>query len=112
MARRVRRIAPLTQAGKVMTQPMNPTVDLPGAAELLHLNEHTVEAWARQGRIPAHRVGRRWLFVTAELVEWVKEQPGGDPQCRSTGAAASGGASSPAKASRRLRNLLAQPTEP
>ena len=71
----------------------SPTLDLKGAAELLRQHEHTIEAWARQRRIPAHRVGRRWLFVTNELIDWIKGQPGG-ASCRSTSAVASGGAPS------------------
>ena len=35
------------------------TLDLKGAAELLRQHEHTIEAWARQGRIPFARIGRK-----------------------------------------------------
>src|SRR5438552_1672317 len=88
---------------------VTPTLDLRSAAALLHQHEHTVEAWARKRKIPAHRVGRRWLFVSEELIDWIREQPGG-LECRSTGAAASGGACSPQKATQRLRSLLAPAT--
>ena len=32
------------------------------AAELLHLNAKRVQALARAGKLPASRVGRKWLF--------------------------------------------------
>ncbi len=46
---------------------MTDTLTLPEAAALLHQHPHTVEAWAREAKIPAHRVGRRYLFLRTEL---------------------------------------------
>lgn len=80
-----------------------PTLDLPAAAALLHQHEHTVEAWARAGKVPAHRVGRRYVFITAELLAWIAAQPATrDAACRSTDApaAATGGSSSARQAHR------------
>ena len=37
------------------------------AAGLLHLNVKRVQRLAREGRLPATRVGRKWLFPEAEL---------------------------------------------
>jgi len=37
------------------------------AAELLHLNVKRVQSLAREGRLPAVRVGRRWLFHREQL---------------------------------------------
>ena len=37
------------------------------AAELLHLNVKRVQSLARDGRLPAARVGRRWLFDRDQL---------------------------------------------
>ena len=37
------------------------------AAELLHLNVKRVQSLARDGRLPAARVGRRWLFHRDQL---------------------------------------------
>lgn len=37
-------------------------LDAEQAAELLHLNVKVVQAMARAGRLPASRIGRRWLF--------------------------------------------------
>ena len=38
------------------------TLNVQEAAELLHLNVKRVQRLARAGRLPAARVGRRWLF--------------------------------------------------
>ncbi len=43
------------------------TLDAQQAAELLHLNVKRVQAMARDGRLPAARVGRRWLFQREQL---------------------------------------------
>ena len=42
-------------------------LDAEQAAELLHLNVKVVQAMARSGRLPASRVGRKWLFRRAAL---------------------------------------------
>ncbi len=43
------------------------TLDVQQAAELLHLNVKRVQAMARDGRLPAARIGRRWLFEREAL---------------------------------------------
>ena len=43
------------------------TLDAEEAAQLLHLNVKRVQALARQGKLPAVRVGRKWLFRRPEL---------------------------------------------
>ena len=47
-----------------MTQP---TLDVGEAAALLHMNVKRVQSLARSGRLPAMRVGRRWLFQRDQL---------------------------------------------
>lgn len=89
---------------------MSDTLNLVGAAALLHQHEHTVEDWARRGMIPAHKVGRRWVFLRAELLAWIAEQPATREVRCSTNAAVSGGSSYPSLARSRLESLLAQPT--
>ncbi len=37
------------------------------AAQLLHIHPKSVQAMARAGRLPATRVGRKWLFHRADL---------------------------------------------
>ena len=40
-------------------------------ADLLRMPLSTVYGLARRGRIPAHRLGRRWRFVRREIEEWL-----------------------------------------
>jgi molybdopterin-binding protein len=43
------------------------TLDAEEAAKLLHLNVKRVQGLAREGKLPAARVGRKWLFRREEL---------------------------------------------
>jgi molybdate transport system regulatory protein len=45
------------------------------AAELLHLNAKRVQYLARSGRIPAMRLGRKWLFPRRELESLLAQTP-------------------------------------
>lgn len=40
-------------------------------AELLGLSAYTVRAYARQGVLPGHKVGRSWRFSRADVEDWV-----------------------------------------
>ena len=43
------------------------TIDVESAARLLHLHVKRVQALAREGKLPAVRVGRKWLFRREEI---------------------------------------------
>ncbi len=43
------------------------TLSAEQAAELLHLNPKRVQSLARAGKLPAVRVGRKWLFHRSQL---------------------------------------------
>lgn len=43
------------------------TLNAEEAAELLHLNVKRVQSLAREGKLPAARIGRKWLFRRADL---------------------------------------------
>jgi len=43
------------------------TLNAEEAAHLLHLNVRRVQVLAREGKLPAARVGRKWLFRREEL---------------------------------------------
>jgi molybdopterin-binding protein len=43
------------------------TYNVEQAANLLHLNPKRVQNLARSGRLPAVRIGRKWLFPRADL---------------------------------------------
>jgi len=43
------------------------TLSVEETAEILHLNVKRVQSMARQGKLPAVRVGRKWLFRREEI---------------------------------------------
>lgn len=45
-------------------------------AELLHLPVSTVLEFARRGLLPAHKLGRRWIFLRDEVEAAVRGHPG------------------------------------
>ncbi len=47
--------------------PPRPMLTAEEAAELLHLNVKRVQSLARAGKLPAARLGRKWLFRRDEL---------------------------------------------
>jgi excisionase family DNA binding protein len=48
------------------------------AGAFLGLHPDDVRRYARKGMIPCRKVGKRWLFYKAHLVEWLKgNQVGG-----------------------------------
>jgi excisionase family DNA binding protein len=46
-------------------------LDVDGAARVLGVSTRTIYNLARQGNIPAMRVGREWRFARRNLIEWV-----------------------------------------
>ncbi len=42
------------------------------AAAMLNLSAYTIRAYARQGIIPAQKVGRGWRFSQNDLLEWLR----------------------------------------
>lgn len=53
------------------------TLSAEEAAQLLHLNVKRVQALARAGKLPAARIGRKWLFARRELERLLAESLGG-----------------------------------
>jgi excisionase family DNA binding protein len=45
----------------------SPTLDVDGAAAFLHLPVTTVRQYAREGRLPAFKAGRQWVFFRDDL---------------------------------------------
>lgn len=56
-----------------MTQE-NPLMTIEQVAQFLQLQPETVRAMARQGRIPALRVGRLWRFDRKQIELWLAAQ--------------------------------------
>jgi len=46
-------------------------LDMNRAAQVLGVSSRTVYNMARQGKIPATRVGREWRFARKTLIDWV-----------------------------------------
>jgi len=48
-----------------------PLLPLREAAELLGMHWKTLEAFAREGRVPATKIGKRWRFRASVLDRWI-----------------------------------------
>ena len=46
-------------------------LDVEGAADVLGVSKTTIYKLAREGTIPATRVGREWRFSRTDLVKWI-----------------------------------------
>ena len=51
------------------------TLDVRQTANLLHLHVKRVQSLARDGKLPAMRVGRRWLFPREEMERLLRRDP-------------------------------------
>ena len=45
----------------------------------LRLHEQTVYKMAKEGRVPAYKVGNRWRFLRRDIDEWLLAQQFGRP---------------------------------
>lgn len=71
---------------------MPDTLDLTQAAALLRAHPETVRAGAAAGTIPGAKVGRAWVFIQADLLDYLRNQYRTKaPTCESTNAATPGG---------------------
>jgi excisionase family DNA binding protein len=50
------------------------TLDLDQAGAWLKCDPETVRAMAASGELPAAKVGRAWVFVDVDLIEWLRSQ--------------------------------------
>ena len=48
------------------------TLDLQQAADLLKLHWQTLRGKAKRGEVPAAKLGRRWVFLKADLVSYLR----------------------------------------
>ena len=55
-----------------MLQVFEPTLNSDQAAALLQIHPKTIQKMARQGRLPAYRIGDLWRFRASELDEWLR----------------------------------------
>src|SRR3990167_5889439 len=50
------------------------TLTLPQAAELLKIHPVTLQDKARAGEIPGAKIGKCWVFVEFDLIEYIRSQ--------------------------------------
>jgi hypothetical protein len=50
------------------------TLDLHAAAELLHLHPVTLRDKARLGEVPGAKIGKCWVFVDVDLIDYIRAQ--------------------------------------
>lgn len=64
--------------GVVSTKSAPPRTDIyltvNQAAEIVPLHPVTILKWAREGRIPHRRLGRKVIFPQAKLYEWLESE--------------------------------------
>jgi excisionase family DNA binding protein len=53
---------------------MQPTLGIDGAAELLGIHTETLRSRAAAGIIPGAKIGRAWVFVTEDLINYVRNR--------------------------------------
>ena len=50
------------------------TLDLQTAAAFLHVHPVTLQEKARTGEIPGAKIGRCWVFVDVDLIDYIRSQ--------------------------------------
>ncbi len=77
---------PLYLLGKCDSQLVNTmeskTLDLKQAADLLNVHWQTLREMAKAGEIPGAKIGRSWVFVESDLLEFIRSKYT-DPRSRS-----------------------------
>lgn len=52
---------------------IEPLIDIPEAAELIGLHPGTLAQFARDGKVPAIKIGFVWRFRPSSLARWLDE---------------------------------------
>jgi excisionase family DNA binding protein len=89
------------------------TLDVEEAALMLHTCESTVYELVNNGELPAAKIGRKWVFVDIDLIEFIRSKyspKGKGAKCHSTSEVKSGGYMS-LSTDTELDNLLAPVTK-
>ena len=50
------------------------TLNLEEAAEFLHVHPITLQQKAKSGTIPGTKIGRRWVFIDVDLLQYIRSQ--------------------------------------
>jgi excisionase family DNA binding protein len=84
------------------------TLDLEEAATFLKCSDDTVRELAASGQLPAAKVGRAWVFVDVDLVEWLRTQY--NASCQTSKSAGTGTTRTSRSKGKGLGALLELPT--
>lgn len=58
------------------------TINAAQCAELLQCNEATVEELTRKGELPGIKIGRSWIYVKNDLVQYLAEKARAEAEAR------------------------------
>lgn len=61
------------------------TLDSSNAAALLNCSTAHLHRLARAGRVPAAKVGKGWVFIEHDLLDWLRQQAQPKPAPRPVG---------------------------
>lgn len=61
------------------------TLDLRGAAALMNVHPRTVEAMARDGRLPAAKIGRAYVLLQEDVMAFIARQIASQTAARGEG---------------------------
>ena len=87
---------------------MSHTITLEEAARMLKTCTETVSACIRLQGLPAAKVGRAWVLVDDDVIDWLRKQYGKGDLCESTKEASAGfGGSIPRLPAGELQKALA-----
>ena len=50
------------------------TLNLEEAAEFLHVHPITLQGKAKAGIVPGTKIGRRWIFIDVDLLDYIRSQ--------------------------------------
>lgn len=63
------------------------TLDIHQAAAMLHADEETVLTLARSGELPGTKIGRPWVFLRTDVLDFLRARVGSDTAQRKQAAA-------------------------
>ena len=57
-----------------MLDPKEEILTIEEAIQFLKVGKTTLYRLARDGKVPARKIGREWRFVKSQLIEWINEK--------------------------------------
>lgn len=91
------------------------TLDLEAAAALVGLHAETMRRRAKSGQIPGAKPGKEWIFIEADLLDWLRTQYRGQAAPQANGATVKAPPPIPeasaTRTARRYDQLLSKPSQ-